>query len=60
MPCNILIVPDTGSVLTWTEMQMPFEQNKEIDYEVSFFSTSSWLWVINGGGPLISFCLDLG
>lgn len=57
---QILIAPDTGSLLTWTKMLMPSEQNKEIDYEVSFFSTSSWLWVINGAGSLISFCLDLG
>lgn len=42
------------------KMLMPSEQNKEIDYEVSFFSTSSWLGVINGAGSLISFCLDLG
>lgn len=57
---GFLIAPDTRSLLTWTKMQMPFEQNKEIDYEVSFLGTSSRLWVINGGGSLICFCLDLG
>lgn len=57
---QFLIVPDTESLLTWTQMQMAFEQNKEIDYEVSFFSTCSGLGVIIGGGLLISFCLDLG
>lgn len=57
---QILIAADTGSLLTRTKMLMPSEQNKETDYEVSFFSTSSWLWVINGAGSLISFCFDVG
>ena len=41
MACNFLIAADTDSLPPRTEMQMPFEQNKEIDYEVSFLGTSS-------------------
>lgn len=53
---NVLIA---SNMAHWISMQMPFEQNKDIDYEVSFFGTSSPLGVINRPVPLISLCLDL-